>query len=249
MPMSAILPAVGAAVAGAVVSSALAPEGPDMSSSNAANNAAAEASKQQAEIAKQQWEAYKNTYLPLEQRYVDEAKDFGSVANQNKSAQEAAAASTAAYASARERLNKTPGINPNSEAYLRATNNIGLAEAANSAAAQTGARQLVKDKGNAMITDALSMGKGLPANASSALGSSAAGLLNAGQSGFNQGQTLYQNGQRTAGQIGSMVGGVFQSKPVQSWLSGGATQPSNAYNIDGTQNMGSSWNAGVLPGQ
>lgn len=216
------------AVAGAaisVVGGAMLSDGD--SGAAAANNAQSERlSRVQADIAEDQWDLYKRIYGPLEEEFVGESRGVGSIANQNKAAQQAAADVAGTFAGAREQLNETPGLNPNSDAYLRNANKINLAEAASSAAAQSGARQDVQAKGRAATVDALSLGKGLPASAGSMLATAGSGLRAAAQ--FHQ-----RNADATADGFGRVVGGITSSKGFQDWIRGGSssapTVPPNPY--------------------
>jgi hypothetical protein len=196
----------------------------DDAGAEGANNAAADASRQQAEIAKDQWERYKQLYLPLETEFVEQSKGIDSFANQNKSAQQAAADVAGSFANVREQLNDVPGANPSSQAYLQQQNKINLAEAATSAAAQTGARETVRDKGRAALTDAISLGKNLPANAVSALSSAGSGLSQAGQ-------YAQRRADNAAAGFGKMVGGITGSADFQKWIGGSS---SSTPGIDGS---------------
>jgi len=217
--------AVAASVGGAVVSSALA----DDYGAEGANNAAADATRQQAEIAKDQWNTYKETYQPLEKQLVESAQNYGSIANKNKAATQAAADVTSSFAGLRERLTKSPGINVNSQAYLNTMANTGLAEAAQKAAAETGARDKVQQMSDAKLTDAVSLGKGLAATASSGLASASSQFGGMAQRGMAQ-----QN--QEAQQIGSTVGGIFSNKNFQDWAgktwSGATATPAASSAID-----------------
>lgn len=166
-----------------------------------ANDAAAAASREQAAIAREQWDRWKSVYQPLEDQYIAESQGLGSIANQNKNAGQAAADVTSSFAGLRERLAKNPGLNPSSQAYLQEENKINLAEAGASAASQNAARQTTRDKGRAAVTDALSLGKGMAANAESTLGSVA---------NYNAtlGNNMQNRADRNAAGFGKMVGGL-----------------------------------------
>lgn len=201
----------------------------DDNGAEGANDAAAEANRMQAQIGKEQWEYYKKIYQPLEEQYIKNAQGVGSIANQNRGAQQASADVAGGFAQVRERLRKQPGLQPGSQAALAEENRINLAEAATSAAGQSAARVKVQDKGQAALTDAVSLGKGLPATATSALGSGASGLAAAGR----YGQTRADN---AAAGFGKMVGGITQSDTFKNWVNGssGAT----AVNAPGGSNFG-----------
>lgn len=187
---------------------------------------------QQQQMAQQQWQRYLNTYAPLEDEYASEAKNVGSVANQNAAAAKAAAATSSAYATARERLAKNPGMNQSEQAYLQEANRISLGEAAASATNQNTARDKVIDTGNARMTDAVSIGKGMPAQATSSLSSASAtgnALLNSRMAASRDEYLSDMNG---IGQFGKAAGGLFQSKSFQNW-----------FNNSGTNSLGNSTSA------
>src|SRR6185437_16504965 len=75
------------AVVGSVATAAMAPS-PD----NSATDAAASSSQLQGQIAQDQWNTYKSTYQPLEQRTVADAQDYASPANYEKAAGDAQSA-------------------------------------------------------------------------------------------------------------------------------------------------------------
>lgn len=180
-----------------------------------ASNSASEYNKLQGEIAKEAWDRYKQIYLPFEQQFLEESKGVGSIANQNKAAQRAAADVASQFAGARERLGNNPGLDPGSDTAVREKNKINLAEAAASAAAQNAARENTRDKGRAATIDALSLGKGLPANATTGLANAAGGL----QSAANYSQ---RRADSQAEGFGRMVGGITSSRAFQNWVGGGA---------------------------
>ncbi len=175
----------------------------------------------QAQIAGEQWDAYKENIQPLETQAASEAANYASIANKEKAAGQAAADVTSQFAGLRDRLNKSPGFNPNSEAYLRTMADLGLSEAAQRATAETGARDKVQQIGDAKRTDAISLGKGLAANAQSGL----AAASNA-QAGVAAAQT------RNAEMAGNFTGQVLGSKQFQNWAGGlnlgGSPAPSSA---------------------
>lgn len=208
MPWSVVAAGVGAV--GANMAAGKASKGAD--ANNAISNIIA---VQQQNQANEQWARYKQIYAPLEDEFAAEAQDRGSVANQNKAAADAAAATTAAYATARERLSKTPGLSPQSQKYLQEMNKINLGEAASSATGQTAARSKVIQEGDAMRADALNVGRGLPASAAGSL--AAAGATNAANRAYNTAQADKAAG--VAGGIGNAIGGIVNSKGFQNWMS------------------------------
>jgi hypothetical protein len=200
------------------------------SQETAAARQAALAEKQDAR-SQDQWDRYKATYQPLEDQMIDEAKGVGSVANQNKAASDAAASTAATFATARQRLSKNPGVNPSSQQYLQQESQIGLAEAANSAASQTGAREAVKDRGTAALTNAVSLGKGLPASAVTAGQSAGAIMGSAGVMYEKSADDYRKQGDDAAAGISSFAkgaAGIFGSKGVQDWMNSTSTPGTSA---------------------
>ena len=165
----------------------------------------------QQDIADEQWANYKTNYLPLEQEYLETAKGFGSIANQEKAATNAAASTAAAFSGARDQLNKTPGLDPNSQQYLRTVANLGIKEAATSAAAQTGARQDVEKTGAAMLQDAASLGKGVAGSAVASLNAASGPAPNIA-SGLTAAANAANSRAGSAAQgAGQVIGGLYKS--------------------------------------
>lgn len=210
MFISAVIGAV--AVAAPVIGSLLA----DDNGAEAANNAATDATMLQSQIARDQWERYKQIYAPLELAMVDEAQSYDSPENYARAAGEASATVSQQFSKARDRLARTPGVDPSSGAYQASLVGLDLAQAASDATQQNAARQKVKDTAYARKTDALSLGKNLPANASSMLSSSATNNLALAQAGQTQ-----ANNQAAA--IGRITDRVFSSPTVSNWLGNAGT--------------------------
>lgn len=179
--------------------------------------------KKQDARAEEQWLRYKNTYAPAEDQMLDEAQGMGSIANQNKAAGEAAAAVSSSFSNARDRLNKNPGMDPSSQQYQQEAGKLALGEAATSAAAQTGARGATKDRAAAALTNAVSLGKGLPASAAALGGSAGAIMGSAGGIYGSASNNATQQGDNAVSGIGSLakgVSGVLGNKQVQNWANG-----------------------------
>lgn len=140
---------------------------------NRANNAAADAASTQAAIAQDQWDTYKSTYQPMEKQFVADAQNYDNVVNLDRAAGDASATVASQYGKARDRLSRTPGLDPSSAAYTTAIAGLDMNQAAADAVSQNAARNKVKDMAWARKTDALSLGKGLPAQASAGLAQTA----------------------------------------------------------------------------
>lgn len=183
-------------------------------SSNAAanaNNAAADATQLQSQIAADQWDRYKEIYAPLEEGMVKEAQNYDSPANYAKAAGDASATVSDQFSKARDRLTRTPGLDPSTPGFSSNMVGLDLAQAATDATQQNAARQKVKDTAYARKTDALSLGKGLPAQASSALSNASSNNLAMAQ--YNQTQA-----NNTAAAFGRITDRVFSSPTVSNWL-------------------------------
>lgn len=197
--------AITTAVVGAVgVASSISASNKANKTAKAAQRSQDELMGRQQDIADEQWANYKQNYLPLEQEYLETAKNFGSIANQEKAAANASAATSGRFANAREQLSKTPGLNPNSQQYLRESAKLNIAEATASAAGQTAAREGVEKTGAAMLQDAASLGKGIASSATSQLNSVAGARA-------NQAATAGQNANNQSAGLGQMVGGLYKS--------------------------------------
>lgn len=205
--LSAGAAALVGAVAAPVVGSLLA----DDNGAEGANNAAADSTRLQAEIARDQWNRYKEIYEPLERGMVEEAQNYDTPEQYAKAAGDASATVSSQFSKARDRLSRTPGLDPSSGAYQTSVVGLDLAQAASDATQQNAARQKVKDTAYARKTDALSLGKGLPANATSALSTATQNSLTMAQNGMTQ-----ANAQ--AGAIGRVVDRVFAPKTGSDWL-------------------------------
>jgi hypothetical protein len=216
--MSGIATAViGSAVVGGIVAS----NGQKKSAASA--QAAIDANAYQGEIAKEQYADYKDTYRPLEHELVDSAKNYDTPAAYDKAAGDAQATVSSQIGMARERLQRTPGLDPSSAAAQAASADMALKGAAMGASAQNAARDNVKNMAYARKQDAVALGKGLVSNSSAGLVSATAGAAALAKSSADQA------GQTAAG-VGSMFNGLVNAIPkmgfgagVQSPAAGSAT--------------------------
>lgn len=199
----------------------------DDNGAGAANASAADSTRLQTQIAQDQWERYKQIYAPLEQNYVDEAQNYDSAENYARAAGDASATVSSQFGKARDRLSRTPGLDPSTPGAQASMVGLDLAQAASDATQQNAARQKVKDVAYARKTDALSLGKGLPAQASSA-------LATASQQSLNQAKYGTALGMDQAAAIGGITNRV-----TSAWL-GNASAPTftskqiadaNAWNV------------------
>lgn len=167
----------------------------------AANQSAIDANAWQGEIAREQYDDYKATYRPLEQSLVKSVQDFDKPQAYELEAGKAQAAVSNQLGLARDRLARTPGLDPSSAAAQAAHANLELHGAAMGATEQNLARSRVKDKAFARQLDVAGMGKGLVTNAST-------GFANAAATASNIAHNSAAEANQTANGIGAMVGGI-----------------------------------------
>jgi hypothetical protein len=142
-------------------------------SAQASQQAALDANRWQGEIARDQWDDYKQNYQPLEHQMVRNAMDYDNPEHREAAASEAQAAVSNELAKAQQRLSRTVGYDPSSAAAQAAQGNLALSGAALGATTQNAARKQVQDTAYAHQLDMLGMGKGLVANASTGMANSA----------------------------------------------------------------------------
>ena len=195
----------------------------DDSGAAAGNQSAADANNLQARISAEQWAKYLELYEPLERQMVNEAQDYASPENYAKAAGEASATVSQQFSKARDRLTRTPGLDPSSGAYQSSLVGLDLAQAANDATQQNLARKNVTDMAYARKTDALSLGKGLPANAT-------VGLANAAKTSTYLADQQLGLANSRATQTGALVGNVFNAAQKAGWLGSGSVQASAGAN-------------------
>ena len=220
--------AIGAAAVGVVGSAIISSESNDRADARAAagNNATA----LQSQIAAEQWDKYLELYEPLERQMVNEAQDYASPENYAKAAGEASATVSQQFSKARDRLTRTPGLDPSSGAYQSSLVGLDLAQAANDATQQNLARKNVTDTAYARKTDALSLGKGLPATAS-------IGLANAAANNNLAAAQQYGRASQQAANFGAGVTNVFNAAQKAGWLGNGSSG-SNSPGLDALQTGG-----------
>ena len=153
---------------------------------NKAQDAAASAANLEAEIARDQWERYKQVYAPLEEQFVAESFAYDTPQNYALAAGEASADVSTQFGKMRQRLNRTPGLDPSSPAYQASMVNLDLSQAATDATMQNRARLGVRDTAYDRKRTALALGKGLDQTAASGAGRSANTLGNLAAAQYGQ---------------------------------------------------------------
>lgn len=214
-------------IAAPVVGSLLA----DDNGATGANDAAADSTRLQSQIAREQWDRYKTMYAPLEESMVKEAQNYDSPENYAKAAGDASATVSQQFSKARDRLSRTPGLDPSTPGAQASMAGLDLAQAATDATQQNAARQKVKDTAYARKTDAISLGKGLPAQASSALATSANNSL--AQARFGN-----ELGMNQAATIGRITDRVFSSPTVSNWLGNAQVRSDTAAHLQDNGGFG-----------
>ena len=169
-------------------------------------------------IAEEQYQKYKETYQPLQDQLVQEAKDYSTAENQERLAAGALGDVKSQFgiqADANRRQMASYGIDPTSGKFQGMTNQNSVMEAATGAAAATKARDAAVQLGWAKKMDAAGMSAGqfgnqatatgLGLNAgNSAIGAGAAGVgaTSALGAGLNTGYSGAMQGWGQVGQIG-----------------------------------------------
>ena len=113
----------------------------------------------------------KNNVIPAYQDFLQQSKDYGSIANQEQAARQAGADSAATSGAARAQTSQdlaSMGINPNDERYARTFGAMDQSAAGQQAAAMSGARENTRQLGLARAQDAIALGMGTPTQASAA---------------------------------------------------------------------------------
>lgn len=204
MPWAAAVGAAVSTVGGALLA--------DDGGAGNANAAAADSTRMQAQIAKDQWDRYKTVYAPLEDSMVSAAQNYDTPAQYERAAGEASGSVAQAYGNARDRLSRTVGLDPTSPAYTASMAGLDRSQAASDAVAQNTARKQVQDTAWARKNDMLSLGKGLPGQAST-------GLASASAASTAQANAGYARGASQAAGIGA-IGRDITGGLVSAWNSG-----------------------------
>ncbi len=171
----------------------------------------------------QQWSSedrarYKSVFQPLQDEFVAEAQKYGSEEYQDKAAAEARADvinAAASQSGQRQRQMASLGISPTSGRYSGIERASDIQVSLGAAGAENNARELVRNKGLALKSDAINLGNGLPSSAAGSLGlgvnagSSAVGTAGAPISAYAGSVGMMQGGYSTAmagyqGQAGTL---------------------------------------------
>lgn len=184
----------------------------------------------QAQQAQSQLEQYNTHVAPAYNEMLDQAKGYGSIANQEAAAGKAAADVESAQGGAKKQLESqltSLGVNPADQKYGNTLAAMDLDAAAQSASAQTGARERTRQYGDAAVKDAVSLGMGISSNATSAL--NGAGNTASNIAGIQQNNAaMSANNTANIAALGTRLlgfkcGGLV--RPVRKYASGGFIKP------------------------
>ena len=187
------------------------------------------AAQQQTDAAKasdradQQWEQYQTTFQPIEEQMAQEAMDYGSAADQERAAGQAATDVTQQFQSQRaaaQRQLMSMGVKPNAGNFMAAEREMDASEAAARAAAMTGTRQSVKDKGVSLRAGAAAFGRNQTNTAGQQVGlSTGSGSAATQSAGAGVGSTMAA-GSQVAGGYGAQIGAANSAMQANLGLGG-----------------------------
>lgn len=199
---------------------------------------------------------YKDVFQPLQDEFVNTAKNYDSPEKQAEAAAEAKADVMSA-ANQQQQVNMrtmaSMGLNPASGRFQGQARADNLNTALSAAGAQNAARQTVRDKALALKADAINIGSGLPSQSAAAAGLG----LNAGNSATGNSAQANGNWRANVGIMGQGFGGAQQGyanqanvlnnlygNQVQQWS---AQQQANSTSAAGTgQLVGSLAGTGAM---
>jgi len=194
----------------------------------------------------QQWatedrQRYEDTFVPIENQYVQEATNY---ATPEKQAEAAAAAKADvqqqadAERAATQRQQASMGVNPNSGRFAGIDRASELQTALATAGAQNNARTQVQDKGLALMGDVVNMGRGLPVQSAQA---TSLGLGASQASGASNSAALGAAASTSYGPASSMLSTAGST--LSSAL--GASSAANANFLNSQSIMGSGYSAAM----
>lgn len=181
--------------------------------------------RRQQGIAEEQYQNYKETYLPAEKRAVEDAMGYDSDANVNKRMGIASASVNQQFSNAQQqgaRALSRYGVNPNSSAFARENAKLTTQQALASAGAQTGAAFETQDRAIALRAGVADRARGVTGtvgnflNSASGSGSAAGNTSAQGVSVATSGASMMGQGFNTAiagnQSAGNLLLGDFQGR-------------------------------------
>jgi len=157
----------------------------------------------------------KSVFQPLQDEFINEARNYASDERQAEAAAEARAdvvQSMGLQQQANRRQMARMGINPDSGRFQEQSRLDNLNTALASAGAQNSARTQLRDKALALKGDAINIGAGLPSSAAAAYGIG----MNAGNSATGNAVQANGNWRANVGIMGQGYGGAMQGYSNQA---------------------------------
>ena len=177
-------------------------------------------------LAEDQYSRYLDLYGPIEEAYIEESMNYGSIGNQELAATKAGADVAAVQGGAKTRFERnltSLGVNPNDQKFVNTMADMELQGAGQRAGAQTGARERVRDVGVAMRKDVASLGRGIPSSTASML-SSASSTMQSGANAQIQALTNQANSWNQAAMgLGGLTGKIINSNTFKNWWDQGTS--------------------------
>jgi hypothetical protein len=174
-----------------------------------------------AQIGQDVWNNYKETYLPKEQQWADDSFNYDTPERREKEAGLAQADVQKAVSNQRgqsERNLASMGVDPTSGKFADANAKGDIAAAVQEAGAANTARRNVEQQGYARKQDVISIGKGMPGTASTAVTNSANNAAQNAQLNMQANQNASTN---TANTVGGAVNLASATKDWGWWKDGG----------------------------
>ena len=170
-----------------------------------------------------QWSQYQTTFQPIEQKMAQEAMDYGNAADQERVASQAGTDVSQQFQSQRaaaQRQIASMGVKPNSGTFMAQSRESDAAEAEARAAAMTGTRQAVKDKGVSLRAGAAAFGRNQTNTAGQQVGlSTGSGSAATQSAGAGVGSTLAAGNSINAG-YGAQIGAANSAVQANLGLGG-----------------------------
>lgn len=149
--------------------------------SNSADKAT-DAANRQADLAEEQWNLYKDNYLPVEQRLIKDANEYDSPEARDNAANSAMADQRREYDAASRTLGNrfaSMGLDPSQGRYQSGLRDMAVQGAAAQAGAGTLARRAVEAEGFQRRATVAGIGRGIPGQVENGLAAAQKGLANA----------------------------------------------------------------------
>lgn len=176
-----------------------------------------DASKQAQQWATQDRDRYQNTYVPLENEFIDTANNWDSAERQQTVANEAKAdvlTNAAQQRGATQRQMAGMGVSPTSGRFAGVDRAQEAATALSAAGAENTARNTVRNQAVDMKANAINMGKGMAVNPATSLGLG----VNSGSAAYG---TTAANNQQSAGNsaiVGQGIQGAMNGYNSQAGI-------------------------------